>query len=187
MRTILILLLATVLANATTYYVDFVRRQRCEQWDDYIDSVEAVPRRLAATGVAAAANPAPGDVIAFKSGVQYNGVISVKTSGTTGARIVYDGNFPGWGNGVRAVLESSRINMNLKDYITVQNMDFFHGGDAILGDGHATLSQDFWLIYNCHFRDFGGQAITFNGDVNDSTIDSCTFEYINYLRGGDGP
>ena len=76
--------------------------------------------------------------------------------------------------------------MNVKDYVTIQNFDFFSGGDTILGDGHATLSQDFWLIYNCRFRDMQGQAITFHGDVNDSTIDSCTFEYINYLRGGDG-
>jgi hypothetical protein len=172
---------------ATTYYVDFVGGNDSNNGTSTSTPWKHCPGDSAATGTANSTAPAAGDKIAFKGGVTYGpGAISVKSSGNSGGYITYDGNLAGWGNGLRAIMQNSQFLMNLKNYIKVQNFEFSGGGDCILGDGHATLSQNFWTIYNCHFHDTGGQAITFYGDVNDSTIDSCTFEYINYLRGGDG-
>jgi len=71
--------------------------------------------------VARSCSPTAGDTIYFKGGVTYTGAISIKTSGTSGSRITYDGTPSGWGTG--KALVQGYFFFNGKSYITIKNFE----------------------------------------------------------------
>jgi hypothetical protein len=119
-------------AIAVTFYVDYANGSDSNDGTSTSTPWEHCPGDPNATDNAASCSPAAGDVIYFKGGVTYTGSISIKTSGSSGNQIVYDGTPSGWGTG-RAVLSGS-FNFNNKGYITIRNFE-------ITGFGYAGIYQ----------------------------------------------
>ena len=96
---------------------------------------------LDATDNAAFTTPAPGDTIAFKGGVTYSSgdKITLKSSGSSGNRITYDGTVSGFGSG-RAVFSGTTWNLNGKSYNTIQDFEITNWtGQAIYQDMDANI------------------------------------------------
>ena len=104
---LLILLVAAGVTQAATYYVDFEKGADTNHGTDMKTPWKHCPGDPRAVAVAAGVELAPGDVVRFKGGVVYRGMIDVRASGVEGKPIVYDGNTDGnWGTG-RAVIDGS--------------------------------------------------------------------------------
>lgn len=82
-----------------TYYIDFDGGNNASAGTSTGAAWKHCPGDANATGVAASTTPAAGDRIQFKPGVRYYGKIALKSSGNSGAQIVYDGSAAGWGSG----------------------------------------------------------------------------------------
>ncbi len=100
----------TPVTTTGTYYVDFASGS-----DSNAGTKEApwkhAPGDPKATGNPAATKLAPGNVVQFKGGVVYRGVVDVKWSGTSGKPITYKGT--GWGEG-KAIIDGSEPLTGLK-------------------------------------------------------------------------
>lgn len=107
-----ILILSAVLATkniAATYYVDYKCGNNSADGATKETAWKHAPGNDQATGIPAGTKLNAGDIVAFKGGVVYAGGLSLKSSGLTGAPIIYDGNGSGaYGNG-RAVIDRENV------------------------------------------------------------------------------
>ena len=91
------------LATAT-YFVDFDGGNDASNGRTQATAWKRAPGDNAATGLAAAATLASGDVVLFKGGVVYKGAITVPASGSASAPIVYTGDSGNaWGTGLAVI------------------------------------------------------------------------------------
>jgi len=99
--------LQTLPVRSPTYYVDFVGGSDTADGKSQATAFQHAPGDTNATGAAAAASLAPGDVVLLKGGVLYEGTITLTTSGTAAQPIVLEGGAQqGWGSG-RAVIDGA--------------------------------------------------------------------------------
>lgn len=92
------------IAWATTYYVDYSSGSDGNTGTSMTSAWKHAPGDPSATGNAGAKVLAAGDVVQFKGGVKYRGVISLTRSGAATQPIVYKGD--GWGSGP-AIMEGA--------------------------------------------------------------------------------
>ena len=89
-------------AFSSAYYVDFASGDDSNTGTSAAEPWAHCPGDPKAAGNPAGVTLSPGDKIFFKGGVQYNGQVNVKWSGSSGNTITYDGNSAGnWGTGKR--------------------------------------------------------------------------------------
>ena len=101
------MLLSAAPATAATWYVDYDAGSDTADGRSSATPFRHCPGDPAATAVARATIPAPGDTILFKGGVHYRGNVVVPSSGAAGNPILYDGNTAGTFGTGRAIIDGS--------------------------------------------------------------------------------
>lgn len=109
-----------------TYYVDFAGGDDTADGRSQGTAWKHSPGDPSATGAAAAAKLAPGDVVLFKGGVDYKGSVSIAASGTSGSPIIYDGNSRGtWGSGLAIIdgeeTRTQGFSLNGRSYVVIDS------------------------------------------------------------------
>ncbi len=137
--------LATLPVRTPTYYVDFAAGSDAADGKSQGAAWKHAPGDAAATGNAAAAKLAPGDVVLLKGGVEYDGTIVVKASGSASKPIVLEGGAQqGWGSGSAIVdgqdTRSLGIGVQGASYVVVEGLEVRHfdktkGSTAVSVDG----------------------------------------------------
>lgn len=94
-------------ALATTYYVDFESGADDKAGTSAGAAFKHSPNDPAAAGTAAGVKLEPGDLVIFKGGVVYRGMVNVTASGSAEKPITFDGNTKGdFGSG-KAIIDGS--------------------------------------------------------------------------------
>lgn len=140
MKTSLAILLTVTTALAGNYYVDFSTGSDAGNGTSTATPWQHCPGDTNATGNAASATLASGDVVYFKGGVSYKGKITCSASGAPGVPVTYDGNSNGlWGTGP-AIIDGEYQNdanrqtafvASQKSNLTIQNFTIQHQGGGI--------------------------------------------------------
>jgi len=159
-----------------TYYIDFVGGSDTSSGTSTSTPWKHCPGDANATGVADACTPAAGDSLIFKGGVQYDGAITLKSSGSVGNVITYDGNSAGtWGTG-KAIIDGGGTLSNLitdgwslRHYLTIKNF-IIRNTDWSSTNSHGIYfypgaSAYAISIEDCEITDAGGDCIQTIGDV----------------------
>ncbi len=96
--------LGTLPMRTPTYFVDFSGGSDASDGKSQGTAFKHAPGDTNATGNAASVTLAPGDVVLLKGGLEYDGTITLTTSGTAQAPIVLEGGAQqGWGSGTAIV------------------------------------------------------------------------------------
>jgi len=155
-------LLLCAAANGAEYFVDFDRGADTNTGTDEETPWKHCPGDPQAAAVANGVELAPGDVIRFKGGVVYRGMIEVQTSGAEGKQIVFDGNTDGaWGTR-RAVID---------------------GGEPVTGWQKCEAPED--ADNNPHWRKLYYTSLP--GDADVLTLNLCDGQTMLYLAQSSNP
>jgi len=149
----------------TTYYVDYVGGANTNAGTSTALAWKTCPGDSAASGVAAATMLKAGDSLVFKGGVVYTGTVKIRTSGTAGASIVYDGNSSGTFGTGKAIIGGQNLRYHgfegaIVSYVIVQNFeikDMKYNATASWASG-AGLSIDdasYVTISGCSIHEMG--------------------------------
>ncbi len=88
-------LLGAAPVQAVTYYVDFLSGNDHNSGRGMQEAWQHCPGDPAAAAQAASARLQPGDIVLFKGGIEYSGMVAINASGEEGRPITFKGN--GWG------------------------------------------------------------------------------------------
>ncbi len=128
------------------YYIDYGAGSDSNDGLSLSTPWKHCPGDLNAAGIPAATTLASGGTVIFKGGVIYSGQIVVRSSGSSGNAITYDGNSAGtWGSG-KAILDgdtaSNGVGFSIisRSYITIRNFEIRNYGD---------YTDTALLLYNC--------------------------------------
>jgi Right handed beta helix region len=166
-------------STGTTYYVDYARGSDASPRTSASTPWKHSPGDPDATGIPANTTLAPGDVVEFKGGAQYNGTIVLDWSGLPGQPITYDGNSQGsWGSG-RAIIDGmGRARGPLAYQYGVVGGEHWNGAEDV-GASYVTVEhfeiRDQRYIWN----DTGGgwnngpQGVEIGGAGSNVTVEDC--------------
>jgi hypothetical protein len=145
---------------ATNYYVDYVGGNDNNSGLSAAVALHRCPGDDEATGRAATIMLGAGDVVHFKGGTTYAGKVTIRSSGSLGSPIIYDGNMGGeWGVGramlnLRGTYYQAFIGQG-KDYITIQSFEITAGkrpaGDTTKRGYIRDAAGKGWSITDCVF------------------------------------
>ena len=120
-------------AFSSAYYVDFASGNDSNEGTSTAAPWVHCPGDPKAAGYPAGVTLSPGDKVFFKGGVQYNGQVNVKWSGSSGNTITYDGNSAGnWGKGHSIIDAQAKrsycfVFPSARNYITINNFELRNG------------------------------------------------------------
>jgi len=179
-----------ILCELNTYYVDFENGNDNNNGLCSDSAWKHAPGDNNAVGVAASTNLVAGNIVRFRGGIEYAGMVTINWGGSSNSYITYLGNADGiWGIG------SAKINLNnsyyhafsssLKNYIKIIGFDIYnvkntkndqnvlvwrngssqlvnYAGSGITGDLGVILNSrgSNWIIQNCIFHDVENYADT---------------------------
>ncbi len=137
--------LSTLPVRTAKYFVDFSAGTDTADGKSQTTAWKHAPGDGNATGTAKSTTLASGDVVLLKGGVEYDGTITITTSGTQASPIVLEGGAQqGWGTG-KAIIDgqstrSLGVAVNAASYVIVegfevQNFDKSQGSTGISVDG----------------------------------------------------
>ena len=120
--------LATLPVRVPTYFVDFAAGSDTADGRSQTTAWKHAPGDANATGAAQAAALAAGDVVLLKGGVEYDGTITIATSGTMTSPIVLEGGAQqGWGTATAIIAgQTTRdlgIAVNGASYVIVEGFE----------------------------------------------------------------
>ncbi len=120
--------LSTLPVRTPTYFVDFAAGSDANDGKSQSTAFQHAPGDAGATGAAASAQLAPGDVVLLKGGVVYEGTITLTASGTAAAPIVLEGGAQqGWGSGSAIVdgqdVRALGIGVQGASYVVVEGFE----------------------------------------------------------------
>ncbi len=104
-----LMLFASTLTSAATYYVDFAGGDNKANGTSAKTAWKHSPGDANATDAPAALKLQPGDTVIFKGGVAYHGSLSVTASGKADQHITLDGNSAGTFGEGKAILDGGRV------------------------------------------------------------------------------
>jgi Right handed beta helix region len=146
-----------------TYYVDFAAGSDSNDGRSQATAWKHAPGDSNATGAAAAAQLAPGDVVLFKGGVDYQGSISIGASGGASAPITYDGNSRGtWGTGL-AVIDGQETRSS---------------GFSMQNQSHAVIDS---FVIKSFTKQQSSVGVSIDGGSND-TVRNCNISDVYYPK-----
>lgn len=179
-----LLLAGVARVQSAVYYVDYAGGSDANVGTNGSQPWKHCPGDPAAGGVAAGVNLAPGDVVRFKGGVEYElrGATGIRLAwdGAAGAAITYDGNSDGsWGAG-RAVLTDRNggngisvfLATGLRRHLRFTSFEFSAvGGAAVLpGDGGGALQARF------------GGGLAFPAGAEEVVVEDSFFHDLGYWQ-----
>ena len=117
MKAIKVLMISTILviamlsivdaAEAAIFYVDFASGDDANNGSSPDQAWKRSPGDSEATGIAASTVLQPGDIVRFKGGIKYRGMIIIRSSGTEDNPIIFQGDtWPGL-EGTKAIIDGS--------------------------------------------------------------------------------
>ena len=181
---------------AATVYVDYANGSNSNTGNSTTSPWKHCPGDSSASGNAASFTPSPGDTICFKGGVNYSSgkTISLKSSGTNGNHIVYNGNCTDFGNGKKAILnKNTNFYIRSRDYTTIKNFEFTgFTSDVIWQDYQQYPDDAIGTVVDSNYIHDGSipqyGAVSFWNSQN-TTLSNNTFYNVNYSThaGGRGP
>jgi hypothetical protein len=144
--------LGTLPMRTPTYFVDFSAGNDASDGKSQGTAFKHAPGDANATGNAASVTLAPGDVVLLKGGVEYDGTITLTTSGTAQAPIVLEGGAQqGWGTGTAIV-----------------------DGQTTRALGIAVTNASYVIVEGFEVRDFdktqSSTGISVDGGSNDAVV-----------------
>lgn len=170
MKTLLLIMTLLSLSSqafSASYYVDFATGADTNAGTSTGVPFKHCPGDTNATNTAAATTLAAGDTVYFKGGVQYNGTVTLNWSGTSGSRLVYDGNTSGaWGTG-RAIIDGQDTRYygfytgSTRNYFTIRGFEVRNiayrttGNSWEVGGIYIDASHSGALIDNNYVHDVG--------------------------------
>ncbi|MCX6376849.1 MAG: right-handed parallel beta-helix repeat-containing protein [Armatimonadetes bacterium] len=148
-----------------TYYVDFASGADTNNGTSAATPFKHCHGDAGATDTAAASHLAPGDIVYFRKGVTYSGVISVDASGTSGNVITFG--TTSWGTGTYATIDCGgtdyAINMASNDWLCFDGLkvigNAFTTAHTMWGIGTDAGGTDGVEVKNCYFQDLFGESV----------------------------
>jgi hypothetical protein len=143
---------------APSYFVDFAAGSDNADGKSQSTAWKHAPGDSTATGNAASASLAPGDVVLFKGGVAYKGSFEIPASGQSGSPIVYDGNTrDSWGTGAAQIdgelTRSSGISVNGKSYVVIDGFELAHFDKSQSSTAVSIQGGDHDEVAHCQISD----------------------------------
>lgn len=177
-----LLLTATLNVSAADRYIDYSSGSDTNDGLSTSSPWKHCPGDPAATGAAASASLAAGDIVRFKGGVTYvltgtTGIIT-KWNGAAGRPIVYDGNSnESWGSGRAIITDNYSANditafssNSAQSYLTIKYFDIGPIG------GSASLPAD----PGREVAPKKGHGVSYIGGITGGVVDNCLFHALGY-------
>lgn len=145
-------------SRAETFFVDFQSGNNSNTGTSFSVPWKNCPGDPGATNNVSAVVPVAGDTVCFRGGIQYSSgnTITIKSSGTSENRIVYDGNCANFGNGNRAIFtKDTNFYVRSRDYVTIKNIEFVNFSSDVVWQDYQYYPDDAIgvMVENCYIHD----------------------------------